>query len=117
MSLTNKWITMAHKNDLVPYRIIPIECPDGYSVSIQAGEYLYSNPRLDYVDGMVYEAVELGYPSREDELLKGYAEDPDNPTDTVYGYTPVSVVDEVLAKHGLTEEELKAYIIKKKLEQ
>jgi hypothetical protein len=35
-----------------------------------------------------------------EELIIDWAEDRDDPTGTVYGYVPVSVVTNVLAKHG-----------------
>ena len=44
--------------------------------------------------------MELGYPSEPDELIKEYAEDWDDLTDTVYGYVPIEVVDKLLEKHG-----------------
>ncbi len=37
-------------------------------------------------------------------MIFGYAEDPDNPTETVYGYVPVGVVQALAAKHGGKEE-------------
>lgn len=74
-----------------------VKCEDGYSVSIQAGWGIYSIPRED---ADVYIAVELGYPSEADVELMCYAENEDNPTNTVYGFVPVSVIDKVLEKHG-----------------
>jgi len=47
-----------------------------------------------------YEEVEVGFPSEREELIMQYAEEPDVPTQTVYGYVPVQVVTNVLAKHG-----------------
>lgn len=74
-----------------------VRCADGYTVSVQAGEYHYCSPRADADH---FDKVELGYPSDEDFELMGYAEDEDRPCDTVYGYVPVELVDGVLAKHG-----------------
>lgn len=74
-----------------------VKCADGYTVSVQAGEYHYCYPRAD-VDH--FDKVELGYPSDEDYELIDYAEDKERPCDTVYGYVPVELVDGVLAKHG-----------------
>lgn len=101
-----------------------IVCQDGYSVSVQASEYCYCTPRYTQFhakDGwhsingnywmvgnqkhiktdewVPYEAVELGYPSEEDELINDYAEGPYY-TDTVYPYTPVEVVEKLIEKHG-----------------
>ena len=75
-----------------------VQCADGYSVSVQVGTFLYCRPRVDGAEH--YEAVELGYPSAEDPLINEYAENPWNYTDTVYGYVPVEIVDELLQKHG-----------------
>lgn len=73
-------------------------CEDGFTVSIQAGSHLYCSPRVDGAES--YDEVELGFPSAADELIMVYAEDPEDPTETVYGYTPVSLVDELMEKHG-----------------
>ena len=76
-----------------------VECADGYRVSIQASQYHYCSPRVDYpLDG--YTTVELGFPSQFDELIQPYAEDPDYPCSSVYGYVPQTVVLELLTKHG-----------------
>jgi carbonic anhydrase/acetyltransferase-like protein (isoleucine patch superfamily) len=74
-----------------------VKCTDGYTVSVQAGEYHYCSPRADADH---FDKVELGYPSDEDFELIDYAEDKERPCDTVYGYVPVELVDGVLAKHG-----------------
>lgn len=74
-----------------------IVCHDDFSISIQAGAYLYSAPRRN--EGP-WTAVECGYPSSKPDLIMGYAEDPDNPTNTVYGYVPVELVEQLIASHG-----------------
>lgn len=74
-----------------------VKCADGFTVSVQAGYGLYSEPRSD---SDWYSRVELGYPSACDDELLGYAEEPNCPTETIYGFVPISVVDEVLKKHG-----------------
>ena len=78
-----------------------VYCKDGFSVSVQAGDGFYCAPRNDI--GPYYE-LELGYPSFPEELLIGYAEDPDNPTGTVYAYVPSSLVWDIIAKHGYIKE-------------
>ena len=72
-------------------------CKDGFKMSVQAGQSLYSEPR-DVADS--YEEAEVGFPSAEESLLTSYAEDNRNPCDTVYGYVPCSIIDEVIEKHG-----------------
>lgn len=79
-----------------------VRCKDGFNISIQAGQYLYSNP--SFVSDS-YLKVELGFPSEADPLIIEYAEDPDDPTGTVYGYVPIHLVDKLLHKHGGMVEE------------
>ena len=102
-----------------------ILCEDGFSVSVQASEYTYCEPRytqwkeqdkwhvlngnyFEYNEEprkmlkdcfTPYESVELGFPSEEDELIMEYADDEDY-TDTVYGYVPVEIVEKLIDKHG-----------------
>ena len=78
-----------------------IVCNDGFKMSVQAGQSLYSTPK-DVADE--YEDVEVGFPSEEERLLTTYAEDQDNLCDTVYGYVPCSVIDQVINKHGGIDE-------------
>ena len=75
-----------------------VVCLDGFKMSVQAHAGSYCEPRIDYAER--YSAVEVGYPSAEEPLLVPYAEDPSNPTDTVYGWVPTEVVSLVIAKHG-----------------
>lgn len=82
----------------------PIVCKDGFTMSVQASEYHYCIPRENGLDE--YEEVEIGLPNMEEELLMEYAEDPSNPTDTVYGYVPVEIVDKVVEKHGIDDADM-----------
>ena len=79
-----------------------VVCKDGFKMSVQAGQSLYSTPKEVADD---YEEAEVGYPSTEETLLTTYAEDNDNLCDTVYGYVPCSIIDEVIEKHGGIDEE------------
>jgi hypothetical protein len=73
-------------------------CEDGFSVSIQGGtEFHYCTPRKLCNE---YETVELGFPTAIENSLLPYAEDINNPCDTVYGYVPIKIVEEVIKKHG-----------------
>lgn len=74
-----------------------IVCADGLRLSVQAGDTHYCSPRD--MNGPYYE-VEVGFPSQPIDALMEYAEDPKDPTGTVYGYVPVSVVDAVIKEHG-----------------
>ena len=78
-----------------------VVCKDGFKMSVQAGQSLYSTPK-DVADD--YEEAEVGYPSTEETLLTTYAEDNDNLCDTVYGYVPCSIIDQVIEKHGGIDE-------------
>jgi len=78
-----------------------IVCNDGFEMSVQAGQSLYSEPR-DVADS--YEEAEVGFPSTEESLLTTYAEDEENLCGTVYGYVPCSIIDEVIKKHGGIDE-------------
>ena len=75
-----------------------VTCADGFSVSIQAGKFNYSEPKTD--TSHAYESVELGYPSRPCIFIKDYAEDPDDLTGSVYGYVPAHIVRKMIAAHG-----------------
>lgn len=74
-----------------------ITCADGFTVSIQASNGHYCKPRNN--DGG-YTEFELGYPSSPDDLIQEFAEDPDAPCSTVYGYVPKAVVQALIEKHG-----------------
>ena len=91
------------KHMMTSSRLPHIICEDGFSMSVQVGYSLYSTPKKI---AKRYSAVEIGYPSEPEELIKEYAElapfdeDTTDYTDTVYPYVPVGVVDKVLKKHG-----------------
>jgi hypothetical protein len=78
-------------------QVKPIECADGLTMSVQASETHYCSPRSNLGP---YTEVEVGFPSQLVEELMEYAESPSTPTDTVYAYVPVTVVEAVIEKHG-----------------
>ena len=78
-------------------RCPPITCADGFKLSVQASEFHYCTPRCG---NGPYSGVEVGYPSAREELLMPFAEDAENPTDTVYGWVPIEIVEQVILKHG-----------------
>lgn len=102
-----------------PERVRPnwIECWDGFRLSVIAGPGTYCSPRPDWpfergapadYQGP-YTAVEVGMPTVRpepwhpvdgDECWSKYAEDGDNPTDTVYAYVPVPLVRLLIESHG-----------------
>ena len=75
-----------------------VVCADGFTMSVQAFDGAYCEPRVDNAE--CYTEVEIGYPSHEESLLMPYAESPSQPTNTVYPYVPTDVVLLVLSKHG-----------------
>jgi len=69
-------------------------CKDGFTMSVQAGETSYCTPRKS--NAKRYTQVEVGFPNEKEDLLLQYAENPDNPTDTVYAYVPCAIVSLVI---------------------
>lgn len=74
-----------------------IVCADGLTLSVQASDTHYSEPREIYGP---YSAVEIGFPSDVIPEIMEWAETPETPTQTVYGWVPVEVVDAVIVAHG-----------------
>jgi hypothetical protein len=77
--------------------LAPVTTADGWTASVQASQNHYCFPRTD--DGP-WSAVEVGYPSAADPSLLPFADEPDRPRSTVYGYVPLDLVAEVLARRG-----------------
>ena len=75
-----------------------VVCTDGFSVSIQASKTNYCDPRADHPEA--YTSLELGFPSRSDDIIKEFAENERDLTGTVYGYVPVAEVYLLLTAHG-----------------
>ena len=75
-----------------------LTCKDGFSMSVQVGDGKYCSPRKD--GATHYTAAEIGFPSEAEPLIMEWVEDADDPTGTVYGYVPITVIDAVIAKHG-----------------
>jgi hypothetical protein len=87
-----------------------VVCADGFEMSVQAHQGAYCSPRLSNADK--YKEVEVGFPSIEEPMLMEWCEEPYQPTDTVYGYVPVQVVTNVIAKHGgMVEGDVPAGVI------
>lgn len=79
-----------------------IYCNDGFSVSVQASQFAYCDPRVDDAD--FYSSVELGYPSEPIPELLEYRDGDEPDVNNVFGYVPVQKVDELLACHGGIKE-------------
>ena len=78
-------------------------------MSVRGGQTLYSSPG----DGVKrYSEVGIGFPTAPEPLIAEQAENwevegDDDPRlcNTVYGYVPVKLVDQVLKKHGGIDED------------
>ncbi len=79
-------------------RLLPrITCKSGLTLSVQASSSAYCDPRED---SGPYLSVEVGFPSRKIEEIMEYAEDHDYPTETVYGWVPIQLVEKVINDNG-----------------
>lgn len=81
-----------------------IRCKDGFSVSVQRSRYHHCDlwaglAAWDKPDFTAEMSFELGFPSEKDDLIMQYADEPDNPMDTVYNYVPKAVVEELIKRH------------------
>ena len=74
-----------------------IECVDGFTISVQASDIHYADFNID---GLDYSHVECGFPNSEPEYIMDYADDPSSPTDTVYGYVPIELVESLINLHN-----------------
>jgi hypothetical protein len=74
-----------------------IECVDGFTISAQASNKHYAELSED---GSGYSYVECGYPNREPEYIMDYAQDDTCPTDTVYCYVPIELVESLINLHN-----------------
>ena len=96
MNIVNEYLNN-NRTEKHPWLTKKLECNDGFKMSVQASEFHYCTPRIN--TDRYYE-FEVGFPTEKEDLLMPYAEDYDNPTDTVYGYVPIEVIEEIITKHG-----------------
>lgn len=74
-----------------------IHCMDGTTLSVQASEFTYCSPRLNYGP---WSQVEVGFPSKHLPLLDPYQDGDGDPTDSVYGYVPIEIVEACIEACG-----------------
>jgi len=88
-----------------------IVCMDGFEMSVQGNEICYSIPKKVTTE---FEAMEIGYPSAQEDLIIEFIDsDTRHPTQSVYGYVPISIIEEVIEKHGgINEKEIFDYYTK-----
>jgi hypothetical protein len=73
-----------------------IICNDGFQFSVQGSKIHYCEPRKNQY---WYSEMEIGFPNQEEELIKSYAENESDLTQTVYGYVPCELIQQVIDKH------------------
>ena len=73
-------------------RLPHVVCRDGFKMSVQVGQGLYSAPNT-VADS--YSSVEVGYPSEIVPELKAFDQG-----DDVFPFVPCTVIDEIIEKHG-----------------
>ncbi len=74
-----------------------IICNDGFKVSVQASRFHNCMPKGNHNH---YTYVEVGFPTEIEPELLEYAENPTVPTDTVYAYVPICIMQSIIEKHG-----------------
>jgi hypothetical protein len=92
-----EFIRKTYKSDLMSNIRPRIFCADGFNMSVQGSAYHYSDPREN---AEKYERLEVGFPSQKENILMPHAEDPSDPTGTLYGYVPIEKIQTVIDKHG-----------------
>lgn len=78
-----------------------VKCKDGFEVSVQASWAHYCHPKITYRNNFscIYDSFELGFPSKDDDLLKNLGEDK-NTTRTIYSFINRNLVNHLIKKHG-----------------
>lgn len=96
--------SVRHESDICQgHRLAyPLELADGTTLSIQASATHYCEPRetTESANYNWYESFEIGFPSNVIEEILEYAEQPETPTDTVYGWVPKEVIRQVIESRG-----------------
>jgi hypothetical protein len=86
----NQFLQANRKN----FRLPRLTTPTGVTLSVQASSFHYCTPRTD--NAVVYTHVEVGFPSAVVPELLSYAETDTEPTNTVYGWVPVELVNTLM---------------------
>lgn len=83
-----------------PQRHMNIELVDGTAFSVTAGGGAYSSPSGEQVQPP-FKQVEVGFPTREiPELMRYIEPGSTSPTQTVYPYVPVEVIEKIIQQSG-----------------
>lgn len=79
----------------------PIVCADGFEISVQASAGHYCAPRNSQGP---WTEVECGFPSEDVPTLSAHKDGDDEDTKSVFGWTPIELVNELIASHGGIKE-------------
>lgn len=79
--------------------IDPVECVDGFKLSIQASSSHYCIPRSSK-PGLVWAELECGFPTAPVPSLADFKGDDGPDMENVFSYVPVELVVGVLREHG-----------------
>lgn len=99
----NEFLNEGRESRVRNHGIVPgpaVVCNDGYTVSVQCGEFSYCSPRTTLLDVSEYDSFELGYPNKHDDIIEKYAEAENDQVSTVFPYVPRRVVLELIKSHG-----------------
>lgn len=77
-----------------------VELNSGLTLSIQASDHHYCEPRKNLDDKSGYSMFEIGFPSTEIDLISHLAEEQSDLTETVYPYVPREIVETVISDNG-----------------
>lgn len=69
-------------------------------MSVQASEFNYSAPRKNLSNVLEYYEFEIGFPNKVIDCLAEYAEYWEEPTETVYGYVPFHIIQNIIEGNG-----------------
>lgn len=102
--ITNIMYNKLYKNDMnydnTLFFCPRIVCNDEFSISLQIHNGNYCSSENGYRTlGHTIESVEFGFPNQDEELLKEYAECPNEITKTV-GKLPIDIAQQIVDKHG-----------------
>lgn len=98
MDYVNVYFRLHPTQPYEPYKAM--ELVDGTTLSVQAGYGKYSTPRQE--KSFPYNKVEVGYPSTYIPEFMPYIDggQDEDPTESVYAYVPVEVVNQVIQSRG-----------------
>lgn len=73
-------------------------------MSIQASPYHYCDKQVKFMEDKTpyFTEWEIGFPSVQVDELMRYAENPNEPTNTVYGWVPSVVIVDIIKRYGGT---------------